>query len=86
MEITFDDPAEFDATREIDLLPVECKAVGWLEEQNSSLVRIAWLREQDEKPYVGLAIPKGCVKKIRLLSYMKQQANFKRRKNEKNHQ
>ena len=81
VEITFDDPAEFDATRDTELLPVECKAVGWLEEQNSSLIRICWLREEDDAPYVGLAIPKGCVKKMRPLRYVKQQTNIRRRKN-----
>ena len=81
VEVIFDDPAEFDVTREDKHLPVECKAVGWLEEKNSSLIRICWLREEDDAPYVGLAIPKGCVKKIRSLCYVKQQTNIRKEKN-----
>jgi len=68
VEIIFDDPAEFDATREDTFLPVECKAVGWLEEDNSSIVRITWLREKDDDPYVGLTVPRGCVKSLSPIS------------------
>ena len=64
VEITFDDILEYDRNHCKDMTPVECKAIGWLEEQNSSFVRIAWLKETNEEPYVGLAIPQGCVKLI----------------------
>jgi len=65
VEITFDDPAEFDTNYTKELTPLECKAIGWLEEQNSSFIRIVWMKEGKEEPYVGLAIPNGCVKLIR---------------------
>ena len=64
VEIVFDDPAEYDTNYDDKLEPVECKAVGWLEEKNSSMVRISWLRETEDAPYVGMSIPMGCVKSI----------------------
>ena len=65
VEITFDDVTEYDTNYSKDLLPIECQTIGWLEEQNSSFVRITWMKECKEKPYVGLSIPIGCVKFIR---------------------
>lgn len=64
VEITFDDVAQYDTNYCKETTPIECKAIGWLEEQNSSFVRIAWMKETKEEPYVGLAIPNGCVKTI----------------------
>jgi len=64
VEIVFDDPAEYDTNYDKKLDPIECKAIGWLEEKNESLVRISWLRETEDAPYVGLSIPTGCVKSI----------------------
>jgi len=71
VEVTFDDPAEFDATREDDFKPAECKAVGWLEEKSPSMIRITWLREENDEPYVGLTIPRGCVKKLQAIGVHK---------------
>lgn len=67
VEIVFDDPAEFDTNYDDEMDPIECRAIGWLLEQNDSFVRIMWLKEEDESPYVGLAIPMGCVKQIHSL-------------------
>jgi hypothetical protein len=67
VEIVFDDPAEFDTNYGIEMDPIECRAVGWLLEKNDSFVRIMWLKEEDDLPYVGLAIPMGCVKQIHSL-------------------
>ena len=67
VEVVFDDPAEFDTNYNIEMDPIECKAVGWLLEKNDSFVRILWLKEEGDSPYVGLAIPMGCVKEIRHL-------------------
>ena len=64
VEVIFDDPSEFDTNYTHDLMPIQCSAVGWLVEKNSSFIRISWLREKDDEPYVGLAIPMGCVKSI----------------------
>ena len=81
VEVIFDDPAEFDATREDSFLPAECKAVGWLEENNSSIVRITWLREEDDAPYVGLTVPRGCVKRLSPISYKGFLNKSRRKKN-----
>ena len=67
VEVIFDDPAEFDTNTDDKKEPVKCRAIGWLDKKNSSFVRISWLTEIDDEPYVGLAIPMGCVKKIRNL-------------------
>ncbi len=67
VEVIFDDPAEFDTNNDDKKEPVKCRAIGWLDKKNSSFVRISWLTEIDNEPYVGLAIPMGCVKKIRNL-------------------
>ena len=64
VEVTFYDPTEFDTNYDRDLNPIECRAIGWLEESDSSMIRISWLREEKDIPYVGLAIPMGCVKNI----------------------
>ena len=64
VEIIFDDPAEFDTNYSHDMTPVQCSAIGWMVEENQSFIRISWLKEKDDEPYVGLAIPTGCVKKI----------------------
>lgn len=68
VEVIFDDPAEFDTNYDKNLEPIECRAIGWLEEQNHTVVKISWLKETNNTPYVGLAIPMGCVKKISHLS------------------
>lgn len=67
VEIIFDDPAEFDTNYDEEMNPIECRAVGWLLEKNDSFVRIMWMKEEDDSPYVGLAIPMGCVKQIQSL-------------------
>jgi hypothetical protein len=67
VEVIFDDPAEYDTNIDDKKEPVRCKAIGWLDKKNSSFVRISWLTEIDDEAYVGLAIPMGCVKKIRNL-------------------
>ncbi len=67
VEVIFYDPAEFDTNYHKDFNPIECKTIGWLEEQNSSMIRISWLREEKDEPYVGFAIPMGCVKSIQEL-------------------
>jgi len=69
VEITFDDIAEYDTNYCKEMDPIECKAIGWLEEQNSSFVRISWLKESKDEPYVGLSIPKGCVKVIQEVGF-----------------
>ena len=68
VQVVFYDPAEYDTNYHKDLNPIECTTIGWLEEQNSSMVRISWLREEKDEPYVGLAIPMGCVKSIQELN------------------
>ena len=67
VEVAFDDPAEFDTNYDQEMDPIECRAIGWLLEKNDSFVRILWLKEEGDLPYVGLAIPMGCVKEIRHL-------------------
>jgi len=67
VEVVFYDPAEFDTNYSKDLNPIECITIGWLEEQNSAMIRISWLREEKDEPYVGLAIPRGCIKSIQEL-------------------
>jgi len=64
VEVVFDDPAEFDTNYTQNLTPIQCSAIGWMIEENKSYIRISWLREKDDEPYVGLAIPMGCIKKI----------------------
>ena len=63
-EIVFDDPTEFDTTRDDIIEPVECTTVGWIKSFDRSSVRITWLKESGDATYVGLAIPVGCIKKI----------------------
>ena len=67
VEIVFYDPAEYDTNYHNDVKPIECTTIGWLVEQNSFMVSISWLREEKDEPYVGLAIPMGCVKSIQEL-------------------
>ena len=69
IEVVFDDPAEFDTNFVQDLTPIQCTAIGWLVEENQSFIRISWLKEKDDEPYVGLAIPMGCVKRIYRFGY-----------------
>jgi len=69
VQVVFDDPAEYDTNYDEKLEPIECKTVGWLEEENNSMVRISWLRETEDEPYVGLSIPKGCVKTIQEVAF-----------------
>jgi len=64
VEVVFYDPAEYDTNYHKDLNPIECRTIGWLEKQDSAMVRISWLREGTDAPYVGLAVPMGCVKSI----------------------
>ena len=64
VEIVFDDPTEFDTTRDNIIKPVECTAVGWIKSFDRASVRITWLKELEESTYIGLAIPVGCIKKI----------------------
>ena len=64
VEIVFDDPTEFDTTRDDIIEPVECTTVGWIKSFDRSSVRITWLKESGDATYVGLAIPVGCIKKI----------------------
>mgnify|MGYP001181336226 CR=1 FL=1 len=68
VQVIFDDPAEYDTNYEPPGGPVECVVVGWFEEQTKDLIRIAWLKETKEKPYCGMCIPMGCVKKIKTIS------------------
>ncbi len=79
VEVTFDDPAEFDATRQDSCEPAECKAIGWLEEKNSSIVRLTWLREENDEPYTGIIIPRGCVKKLQSIGVHKTNKSKRRR-------
>lgn len=64
VEIIFDDPAEFDTNYNGNDGPIECRAIGWLVDQNDKFVKMAWLTEENDDPYVGLSIPQGCIKKI----------------------
>ena len=64
VEIVFDDPTEFDTTRDNITKPAECTTVGWIKSFDRTSVRITWLREIEDSTYVGLAIPVGCIKKI----------------------
>ena len=64
VEIVFDDPTEFDTTRDNITKPAECTTVGWIKSFDRTSVRITWLKEIDDSTYVGLAIPVGCIKKI----------------------
>ena len=64
VEIVFDDPTEFDTTRDNITKPAECTTVGWVKSFDGTSVRITWLKEIDNSAYVGLAIPVGCIKKI----------------------
>lgn len=68
VEVIFDDPAEFDTNYDKNLMPIECRTIGWLEDRDKTMVRISWLKETNNAPYVGLTVPIGCVKKIRYLS------------------
>jgi len=67
VEIVFTDPTEFDTNYDDRCDPIECRTIGWIDEQNSSFINIVWLAEGFEKPYVGLSIPRGCIKKIQPL-------------------
>ncbi len=67
VEVTFDDPTEYDTNIASICEPAECVAVGWLEKKTSRIINIAWLKETRDEPYVGLSIPIGCVRKIRTL-------------------
>ena len=64
VEIVFDDPTEFDTTRDNITKPAECTTIGWVKSFDRTSVRITWLKEIDDSTYVGLAIPVGCIKKI----------------------
>ena len=64
VEIVFDDPTEFDTTRNDITKPAECATIGWVKSFDRTSVRITWLKEIDNSAYVGLAIPVGCIKKI----------------------
>ena len=64
VEIVFDDPTEFDTTRNDITKPAECATIGWIKSFDRTSVRITWLKEIDNSTYVGLAIPIGCIKKI----------------------
>ena len=64
VEIVFDDPTEFDTTRDNITKPAECATIGWVKSFDRTSVRITWLKEIDDSAYVGLAIPVGCIKKI----------------------
>ena len=64
VEIVFDDPTEFDTTRDNITKPAECTTVGWVKSFDRTSVRITWLKEMEDSTYVGLAIPTGCIKKI----------------------
>ncbi len=64
VEIIFDDPTEFDSTRDNTDEPIQCRTIGWIEKASESSVRISWLKEYGDMPYVGLTIPLGCIKKI----------------------
>ena len=64
VEIVFDDPTEFDTSRDDIDEPIECRTIGWVEKFDNSSVRISWLKELEDHPYVGLTIPIGCIKKI----------------------
>ena len=68
IEVIFYDPTEFDTNYDKGLDPIECRTIGWLEEKNSSLIRISWIREEKDVPYVGFSIPMGCVKSIQELN------------------
>ena len=71
IQVIFDDPVEYDTNYEPAAGPIECVVIGWLEEKTSKLIRIAWLKETREKPYCGMCIPMGCVKKISTISKAK---------------
>ena len=64
VEIVFDDPTEFDTTRNDITKPVECTTIGWIRSFDNSSIVLTWLKEIDDSAYVGLAIPVGCIKKI----------------------
>lgn len=70
VEVIFDDPTEFDTSYDKKQEPVECRTVGWLDDENSSYLKIIWLREMNDEPYVGLSIPRGCVKQVRPIFLM----------------
>ena len=64
VEIVFDDPTEFDTTRNDITKPVECTTIGWSKSIDASSIALTWLKELKDSPYIGLAIPVGCIKKI----------------------
>ena len=64
VEIVFDDPTEFDTTRNDITKPVECTTIGWIKSIDTSSIVLTWLKELKDSPYIGLAIPVGCIKKI----------------------
>ena len=64
VEIVFDDPTEFDTTRNDITKPVECTTIGWIRSFDNSSIVLTWLKELKDSPYIGLAIPVGCIKKI----------------------
>ena len=67
VEVVFDDPAQYDTNYDNSCDPIECIAIGWLEKKTSDVITIAWLKETKDRPYVGMSIPAGCIKKIRTL-------------------
>jgi hypothetical protein len=64
VEIVFDDPTEFDTTRNDITKPVECTTIGWIKSIDTSSIVLTWLKELKDSSYIGLAIPVGCIKKI----------------------
>ena len=64
VEIVFDDPTEFDTTRNDITKPVECITIGWIKSMDASSIALTWLKESKDSPYIGLVIPVGCIKKI----------------------
>ncbi len=75
VEIVFDDPAEYDTNYDKNKNPIECRTIGWLVDESPSYIQIIWLREGDDEPYVGLSIPKGCIKKIYPINTLEQVVN-----------
>ena len=48
VEIVFDDPTEFDTTRNDITKPAECTTVGWIKSFDITSVKITWLKEIDD--------------------------------------
>jgi len=67
VKIIFDEPTEFDITRDDPEYPIQCMTIGWIVKHDDESIKISWIKHSENSPYIGLNIPRGCIKKISLI-------------------